>query len=374
MQKVISINLNGNAYQVEETGYAALVAYLEGAQRQLKDNPDRAEIIADLEQAIAEKCRRFLNAHKSVVTDGEVDQIIREMGPVDAEPGSGEQAGATGGAKAGGPKRLYLLREGAMLAGVCNGMAAYLHIDPTIVRIVFVLLAILTKGVFFFVYVVLAVVIPPANTPEERAAAYGETFNAQELIDRAKRTYAGFTASHGRFGDWGRNWGRHWRRQERQWRRQFDRTIRSRRWESAPAFVPPAGYTARVVAGVMVPLLTIVSALLFWVGAHAVLSLATERHSASRCPTTSRSGPASCFWYSSVSRPHGRGTRRGGCRTTRSAGRTTPRSPRWTGCCRWASACALSGSRISTSRKCASCSELFRMCGTTCGARRMKSG
>ena len=39
----------------------------------------------------------------------------------------------------------------------------------------------------------------------------------------------------------------------------------------------PAGYTARVVAGVMVPLLTIVSALLFRVGAYAVLSLATER-------------------------------------------------------------------------------------------------
>jgi multisubunit Na+/H+ antiporter MnhB subunit len=53
--------------------------------------------------------------------------------------------------------------------------------------------------------------------------------------------------------------------------------MRSRRWEPAPAFVPPAGYTARVVAGVMVPLLTVVSALLFWVGAYAVLSLVTER-------------------------------------------------------------------------------------------------
>ena len=29
MQKVISINLYGNAYQIEETGYNALVAYLE---------------------------------------------------------------------------------------------------------------------------------------------------------------------------------------------------------------------------------------------------------------------------------------------------------------------------------------------------------
>jgi hypothetical protein len=60
MKKVITINLNGNAYQIDESGYAALVAYLEGAERQLEDNPDRAEIVADLEQAIAEKCRGFL--------------------------------------------------------------------------------------------------------------------------------------------------------------------------------------------------------------------------------------------------------------------------------------------------------------------------
>src|SRR5262249_48718950 len=60
MQKVITINLNGNAYQLDEAGYEALVAYLDRAERQLRDNPDRAEILADLEQAIAEKCLRYL--------------------------------------------------------------------------------------------------------------------------------------------------------------------------------------------------------------------------------------------------------------------------------------------------------------------------
>ena len=92
MQKVISINLNGNAYHVEEAGYDALIAYLDTAQRQLRDNPDRDEILADLEQAIAEKCRRFLSAHKTVVSAAEVDQIIKEMGPVD---GAAETAGAS---------------------------------------------------------------------------------------------------------------------------------------------------------------------------------------------------------------------------------------------------------------------------------------
>src|SRR5258708_3312443 len=96
MQKVITINLNGNGYQIDESGHAALVAYLDGAERLLKDNPDRAEIVADLEQAIADKCRGFLGPHKTVVTAAEVDQIIREMGPVEATDGSDSNAGGSG--------------------------------------------------------------------------------------------------------------------------------------------------------------------------------------------------------------------------------------------------------------------------------------
>ena len=44
MQKVISINLNGNAYQLDESGYDALREYLERAVHQLDGNPDRAEM------------------------------------------------------------------------------------------------------------------------------------------------------------------------------------------------------------------------------------------------------------------------------------------------------------------------------------------
>ena len=57
MQKVINISLNGIAYQLEEPGYNLLSAYLERAESRLKDSPDRAEVTADLEQAIGEKCR-----------------------------------------------------------------------------------------------------------------------------------------------------------------------------------------------------------------------------------------------------------------------------------------------------------------------------
>src|SRR5262249_17492416 len=102
MQKVIAINLNGNAYQVEEAGYNALMAYLDAALRQLRDNPDRDEIVPDLEQAVAEKCQRFLGAHKTVVSAAEVDQIIKEMGPVD---GAADTAGASSANGATSPPR-----------------------------------------------------------------------------------------------------------------------------------------------------------------------------------------------------------------------------------------------------------------------------
>ena len=280
MQKVITINLNGNAYQIDESGYAALVAYLEGAARQLKDNPDRVEIVADLEQAIADKCSGVLGPHKTVVAAGEVDQIIREMGPVDAAGGTGEEAakdGATGRASspaagAGTPKRLYLLHEGAMVAGVCNGLAAYLHIDVTIVRIVFVGLLLVTKGGFGLAYLALAFVIPSADTSEERAAAHGQPFSAQELIDRAKNNYADFKGS--------RDWRGQWRRERREWRRQW----RAMRWQpywawgarARPA-ATPGGYGTRMVAGVMVPLLTLMRVALFFLLLSAIFSLVTDQ-------------------------------------------------------------------------------------------------
>ena len=278
MQKVVTINLNGNAYQIDESGYAALVAYLEAADRSLKDNPDRAEIVADLEQAIADKCRGVLGPHKAVVTAVEIDQIIREMGPVDASAGADASAGqnaprpdsTASGAGAGAPRRLYLIHDGAMLAGVCAGLAAYLHVDVTIIRIVFLILALVSRGGFALAYLVLAFVIPSADTSEERAAAYGQPFNARELIDRAKQQYAGFTG--------GRDWRRRWRREQRAWRQQWRASRAASHWTwgggwgNAPA---PGAYGTRMVSGALVPILSVFSVLFFWFWAWAIFSLVT---------------------------------------------------------------------------------------------------
>jgi phage shock protein C len=57
-----------------------------------------------------------------------------------------------------------------MLAGVAGGLAENWKIDPSLVRIVWALLMVLTGGLAFLVYVVMAIVVPerPAGVAVER--------------------------------------------------------------------------------------------------------------------------------------------------------------------------------------------------------------
>jgi phage shock protein PspC (stress-responsive transcriptional regulator) len=262
MQKVVGINLNGRAYHVEEAGYEALRAYLEGAGARLADNPDRAEIVGDLEQAIADKCDRVLGPHKTVVSAAEVDRLLDEMGPVD--PGDADAAPAAGaGEKASAdaaPKRLYLIRERAMVSGVCAGIAAYLNVDVTIVRVVCVLLAFVTKGAIVIVYGILPFVIPYAETPEERAAASGQAFSAKDLIEQAKRNYADLRTNP--------HWKRHWRRQQRHMRR-------SLRHAAPYAWNARASYASQVWGAATAPVFGLINAALTLTLIFSLYSLTT---------------------------------------------------------------------------------------------------
>lgn len=56
-------------------------------------------------------------------------------------------------------KRIYKIEEGKKVCGVCGGLAEYFDIDPTLVRVVW-LLAVLGAGVGLVAYLVCAIVFP----------------------------------------------------------------------------------------------------------------------------------------------------------------------------------------------------------------------
>jgi phage shock protein PspC (stress-responsive transcriptional regulator) len=314
MRKVITINLNGSAYQVDDIGFEALRSYLDRAEAQLAGNPDRAEIIADLEQAIGDKCDTFLGSHKNVVTAAEVEQLLKEMGPVEgagpapAGPASGTAGGPTASAAPGtgapasdapGSRKLFRLPVEGMFGGVCAGLAAYFNIDVVWVRLLFVLLA-FASGVGFLVWLVLLIVMPRADMPEDIAAAHGEPFNARDVIERAKKKYqeySGAAASAGReqwekhgpqmrdmgedlkragenIGRAGEKLGTSFREHARA-RRQVRAQRRAERRRERYRY-RHVGYGAQVAGGVTMPVFSVLSAVLFVTFIFAMISLVTH--------------------------------------------------------------------------------------------------
>lgn len=259
MERVVTINLNGNAWQLDEAAYDALRAYLSAAEAGLKDNPDRAEILSDLEQAIADKCGVVLGPRKSVVSASEMQSILKEMGPVTDGQNMAEETTA---AKPEGDaeRRLYRLRQGAWFAGVCSGIGAFFKVDPTIVRVLFVLAALITQGAAVLVYLVMMFVVPSAETSEEWAAAHGLPFNAQEIIDTAKK----------RFAEVAQNQNRAWTKSQGAPKREAKVNA-----FVSPVQQPAAGYGTRMFAGVVASICALVEAALGLATIFAVWSLFT---------------------------------------------------------------------------------------------------
>lgn len=56
-------------------------------------------------------------------------------------------------------KRLYRSRKDRQLAGVCGGVAGYLGVDPTLVRLLWVIFAI-AGGPGVLLYLIMAAIVP----------------------------------------------------------------------------------------------------------------------------------------------------------------------------------------------------------------------
>lgn len=55
-------------------------------------------------------------------------------------------------------KKLYRSRTDRKLCGVCAGLAKYLNIDPTVVRLIFAIAALVGCGLL--IYIICALIIP----------------------------------------------------------------------------------------------------------------------------------------------------------------------------------------------------------------------
>jgi phage shock protein C len=69
------------------------------------------------------------------------------------------------------PRRLVRSSRHKMIAGVCGGLAEYFDLDPTLVRVAYVLVSILSVAFpGILAYIILMFVMPPPAQPGVPAA------------------------------------------------------------------------------------------------------------------------------------------------------------------------------------------------------------
>lgn len=63
-------------------------------------------------------------------------------------------------------KKLYRIEEGKVIVGVCGGIAEYLNIDPTVIRLIWALLGLTGGGILAYLIAALIIPVKPLGIEE----------------------------------------------------------------------------------------------------------------------------------------------------------------------------------------------------------------
>ncbi|MCD8173074.1 MAG: PspC domain-containing protein [Alistipes sp.] len=206
MKETVKASLAGIGFVLDRDAFDALETYLETLSRAYADNPDRDEIITDIEARMVE----IILSHQSpdtVVDIATVNEVTGQLGTPEetaaAAPGEPRPESAEAF-----PRRLYRDLDGRKLGGVCNGLARYFDVDPALVRIStaipLALLIILPAsgfyalsgflgsliGVMFILYLLMWMAVPAARTPRQRLEMQGRRITATEIEKEMNYTAA----------------------------------------------------------------------------------------------------------------------------------------------------------------------------------------
>lgn len=206
MKKVVNVSVGGRSFSLDEDAYARLLTYFDHFKARLDRDTQSAkeEVMADLENRIAELFDQGTGgASYRVVNLALVTKVVEQLGMPDGsmehetgassqgqnqESGTDDEYQRSGsgvdftynGAQGTSRRRLFRDLDNKTIGGVCAGLAAFLNVDLTIVRIVS-LLTLLLWGTGFLVYLVLWIVVPIAKTPAEKCMMHGLEPTAENM-------------------------------------------------------------------------------------------------------------------------------------------------------------------------------------------------
>ncbi len=194
MKKTIPTSIAHTLFYIEEDGYKKLDEYLISIRAHFAQHSDSAEIIRDIEARIAEQFVEYSGgtnvSGNRIITLIDVEKIISTMGtPKDFDEsddsGKKDTPHEKSHKKGYSTRKLYRDPDNTYIGGVAAGIAAYLGIDPIIVRAIF-LVSFFFGGTGIVLYIILWIVIPEAVTASQKLEMRGEPVTLETVSETIK--------------------------------------------------------------------------------------------------------------------------------------------------------------------------------------------
>lgn len=171
MKRTINISLGGRCFAVEDDAFNSLSSYLESYKAALSP-AGKSEVMDELEMRIADLFEEKLKGRNAVPAET-VREIIDQLGMPDWQPDTAaENCSEPGQQKCNASKRFYRDMDANMIGGVCSGLSLYLNFDIILIRVIFIV-ALICGSVGFWIYVVLWLLAPAAQTAVQKCEQRG---------------------------------------------------------------------------------------------------------------------------------------------------------------------------------------------------------
>ncbi len=185
MNKIITANLNGFIFPIDEIAYDIFKVYLQELRATIKDN----ETITDIENRIAELFNQMLQNGKAAILENDVKEIMAQIGEVhnfeNPEDATDETKNSNHFANSNQPRKLFRDSDNKRILGVCSGLAVYLNIDVNIIRLIFILLLFTSIGLML--YIIIAAVIPYALSEDQKLQMQGQSVDFNKINDTLRK-------------------------------------------------------------------------------------------------------------------------------------------------------------------------------------------
>lgn len=194
MKKTINVAIGGCSFTIDEDAYNTLNEYLERFKGALDSSSSSADVMDELEGRIADLMKAKLGG-REVVDVKIAQEVVAQLGyPQGYKPSEADNADA--GCNAGGNARdeyhysgtdgerpvrkLFRDPDDKRLAGVCSGLALFLGVDVTLIRIIFIV-AFICGSAGLWIYLVIWIAAPEAKTAAEKCELRGIPANAENI-------------------------------------------------------------------------------------------------------------------------------------------------------------------------------------------------